>query len=155
MKKTILIFKSMFFIIIFLSACTNVDTNQHIEVFMTITMDENEEGYEVENGYKKVNSITTLEKSKYHIKTDIKAIKDYYDIEGKYLKTVILHSKFNKSNITLAEEGDDTKIELNKSSTIFIPNGTLGDFKLDNMSDEETGKVKKHVLSFMDKLDKN
>ncbi|WP_449442780.1 hypothetical protein [Ureibacillus acetophenoni] len=42
--------------------------------------------------------------------------------------------------------------ELQKPSTILIPDENIEHFKLDNMTEEEKEQVKEHVLSFMDKL---
>ena len=133
-------------------ACSNVEVTQHIEVFVTETSEENEEGFFEKTGYKKVNSITTIEESENHIKTDIKAIEDYYDREKNYLYTKIIHSTFTKSNTTLNEDGKDLKKELQQPSTIMIPDDHLEGFQLDHLTDEEKEKVKEHVLSFMDRL---
>ncbi len=138
--------------IFLLSACSNVEKVQHIEVFVIETLEQNGEGFFETTGYKKVNSITSIEEGKNHIKTDIKAIEDFYDTEGNYLRTEIMHSSFNKSNVTQAEDGENRKEELQEPSTILIPDENIEQFKLDNMSKEDKEKVKEHVLSFMDKL---
>ncbi|WP_246939448.1 hypothetical protein [Bacillus pinisoli] len=96
-------------LVVMLSACANVDTKQDVEVFMAITFEEKEEGFGEQTGYKKVNAITTIEKSNHHLETDLKTIEDYYDLEGNYLKTTILHSQYNKSYVIHAKEGDDVR----------------------------------------------
>lgn len=135
-----------------LSACSTAEKYQHIEVFVIETSEQNNEGYFEKTGYKKINSITTIEEGKNHIKTDIKAIEDFYDIDGKYIKTEILHYTYEKSKVTLVEKGEDKKVELQEPSTILIPETNVEYFQLENMTDEVKEKVKEHVLSFMDML---
>lgn len=152
MKSNFLIISSLMISIFLLSACSNVEKVQHIEVFVTETSEQNDEGFFETTGYKKVNSITRIEEGKNHIKTDIKAIEDFYDTEGNYLRTEIIHSSFNKSNVTQAEDGENRKEELQEPSTVLIPDENIEQFKLNNISEEDKEKVKEHVLSFMDRL---
>jgi hypothetical protein len=140
------------FVIFVLSACSNVEKIQHVEVFITETSEKNVDGFFITNGYKKVNAITTLEEGKNLIKTDIKAIEDFYDKEGNYIKTEIIHSNYYKSKVTLSEKGDNRKESLQKPSTILMPDGVTKHFKLENMTEKEKEQVKGHVLSFMDIL---
>lgn len=135
-----------------LSACSNVEKVQHIEVFVAEILEQNDKGFSVKTGYKKVNAITTIEEGRNHIKTDIKAIEDFYDTEGNYLKTEIIHSNFNKSYVTLADDGDNRKGVLQEPSTILIPDDNIEHFRLENITEQERKKVNDHVLSFMDKL---
>ncbi|WP_438313631.1 hypothetical protein [Sporosarcina sp. FA9] len=147
------LFMSVLILSVFIfSACSNVEKVQHIEVFVTETSEQNNEVFFESTGYKKVNSITSIEEGKNHIKTDIKAIEDFYDTKGNYIRTEIIHSSFNKSNVTQAEDGENRKEELQEPSTILIPDKNFEQFKLDNMTNEEKEKVKEHVLSFMDML---
>lgn len=135
-----------------LSACSNTEKYQHIEVFAIETSEQNNEGFFEKTGYKQINVITTIEEGKNHVKTDIKAVEDFYDIDGKYIKTEILHYTYEKSKVTLVEKCEDKKVELQEPSTILIPETNIDYFQLDNMTDEEKEKVKEHVLSFMDML---
>jgi len=138
--------------IFLLNACSNVQKVQHIEVFVTETSEQNDEGFFEKTGFKKVNSITSIEDGKNHVKTDIKAIEDIYDTDGNYIRTEIIHSNFNKSNVTQVEDGENRKEELQEPSTILIPDESIELFKLDNISKEDKEKVKEHVLSLMDML---
>lgn len=138
--------------IFLLNACDNVEKVEHIEVFIVETSEQNKEGLFEKTGYKKVNSITTIEEGKNYIETDIKAVEDFYDIDGNYLKTEIIHSTFNKSNVTQEEAGEDRKEEIHNPSTILIPTDYLEHFQLKNMTREEEEKVKEHVLSFVKRL---
>lgn len=135
-----------------LSACSNVDKIQHIEVFVIETFEQNNEGIFENTGFKKVNSITTIEEGKNHIKTDIKAVEDFYDIDGNYIKTEILHSNYEKSKVNLVENGEEKREELQEPSTILIPENNVEYFQLENMEKEDEEKVKEHVLSLMDLL---
>ncbi|RXJ04570.1 hypothetical protein DS745_04075 [Anaerobacillus alkaliphilus] len=135
-----------------LAACSSTETIEHIEVFVINTSEQNNAGFFGTTGYKKVNAITLIEDGKHHIKTDIKAIEDFYDINGAYLKTEIIQSKHQRSKVTLAEDGEDIKQELGQPSTILIPDDHLQDFRLDDLTDNEKEKVRKHVLSLIKDL---
>ncbi|GAA0440860.1 hypothetical protein GCM10008983_17440 [Lentibacillus halophilus] len=136
-----------------LSSCSHAEKTQHIEVFVTETSEQNAEGFSETTGYKKVNSITNIEESTNDIKTDIKAVEDYYDTERNYIRTEIIHSNYNKSYNTKAEDGDDLKKVIHKPSTILIPDKNIEHFKLDDMTKEEKEKVKEHVLNLMDMVE--
>lgn len=125
---------------------------QHVEVYVIEILEKNDEGFSEITGYKKVNAITSTEASEKYVKTDIKAIEDIYDTEGNYVRTEIIHSNFEKSYITKAEDGEDRKVEIDNPSTILIPDENIQHFKLDNLTKEEKEKVKEHVLSAMDML---
>lgn len=139
-------------VILLLSACGNVEKVEHIEVFIAETMKQNDEGPFENTGYKKVNAITTIEEGKNYLKTDIKANEDFYDTNGKYIKTEIKHSTFNKSHITLVEDEKIRNEELHEPSTILLPKDMLKTYQLDNLTKVEEEKVKEHVQSIMDRL---
>ncbi|MBU8907515.1 hypothetical protein [Desertibacillus haloalkaliphilus] len=152
MKRKFMQMTFLVLIVFLLSACGRTETFQHIEVFVTETSEQNDEGYYETTGFKKVNVITTIEEGNNHIATDIKAIEDFYDLDGRYIKTEIIHSEFNRSKVTNVEDGDERKEELQEPSTILLPDETVDHFQLENMTEEEEEKVKNHVLSFMNKL---
>lgn len=56
-----------------------------------------------------MNSITALAENKNYTSSETKMVVDYYDLDGKYVKSEIVHSKFSKSHITMVEDGDDRK----------------------------------------------
>src|SRR5690606_6865098 len=132
-----------------LQACTSVEKVQHVEAVVTETIEQNAKGFFESTGYKKVNSITTIEEAKNYIKTDLKAIEDYYDPEGNYKRTEVIHTTFKKSNITQAVDSENRKEELLQPSTILLPDLTT---PLDDITAEEKEKIKEHVLSFVDML---
>lgn len=138
-----------FFIMIFLillSACSTTEKVEHIEAFVIQTLEENTEGFYETVGYKKVNSVTNSEVGKNHAKTDVKAIEDFYDLEGGYVKTEIIHSSFKKKVIDLVGEETNLKVELQLPKTILIPDGNKEEILLTKAEKEE---VKKHVLSIV------
>ncbi|MGY3715846.1 hypothetical protein ACWE42_10015 [Sutcliffiella cohnii] len=140
------------FIIFLLAACGSVEKHETIEVYVAETSQENNDGFYETTGYKKVNAITIVEEGENHIKTDIKAIEDYYDIEGNYIKTEVFHSKFKSSTVIDIESEVNKKEELKTPSTILIPEDSSTDFLFNNLTDEEKEQVKEHVLSFIKKL---
>lgn len=135
-----------------LSGCQHIQKTQHVSVFSIATMKEDASGHFVKAGYKKVNSMTTIEESNHFIKTDIKVIEDDYDLNGNYIRTKILHSTFNKSKITLEQHKKNSSKILDTPSTILIPQTALQGFRLDNLSDKEKQKVMKHILMYMKKM---
>lgn len=136
---------------IMLTACSETEVTEHIEVFVSESLEANEEGMFERKGYEKINSITTTERSENHINTTIKAIKDYYDAEGRYLHTEIIHSYFEKSTVTQFEDGNEQKKTTTTPLTIFIPQENFEQFSK-TLSADEKKKVKKHVSSFVDDL---
>jgi hypothetical protein len=144
--------------IFLLFACSGVEKYEYIEVFVVETMEENKAGlypglYET-TGYKKVNAITYMEEGKSYIKTDDKSIEDFYDTKGNFIKSEITHSNFTTSYITNVVRGDNLKEELQKPSTILLPDDYNGHSKSEDMTKEEKEQVKNHVLSFTNKLTK-
>ncbi|KRE99427.1 hypothetical protein ASG89_28110 [Paenibacillus sp. Soil766] len=155
-KKLIIVVKICVFIFTFLliSACGQTEKYETIEVFAIETLDnnQNDKGFFEQTGYKIVNAITTIEEGKTHMKSDIKSIEDFYDMEGKFIHTELIHSYANKSKLLLTEEGNTSKETLQEPSTILIAPGSAKNLKLNNMTQEEQDQVKKHVLAFMEKL---
>ncbi|MED4018884.1 hypothetical protein [Sutcliffiella cohnii] len=139
-------------LLLIMAACGKGEIVETIEVFVVETSEENEEGIYETTGYKKVNAITTTEERKNHIKTDIKAIEDYYDTEGNYIKTEVFHSNFKSSTVIDIDSEMNKKEELKTPSTILIPEDSSTDYLFNNMTDEEKEQVKEHVLSFTKKL---
>lgn len=142
--------------LLLISACSQTEKYETIEVFAIETFDDNQndKGFFERTGYKIVNAITTIEEGKTHIKSDIKSIEDFYDIEGNYFKTEIIHSYASKHKLTFTEEGNTIKETTHEPSTILITpdNNEKNNLKLSNMTHGEKAQVKEHVLAFMQKL---
>lgn len=49
---------------------------------------------------------------------------------------------------------EDLKDELQEPTTILIPEDKRDPFKLDDMTEDEKERVKKHILSYTDNLSK-
>ncbi|SFM48571.1 hypothetical protein SAMN03159341_13730 [Paenibacillus sp. 1_12] len=155
-QKLMILVKMCLFMFTFLliCACGQAEKYETIEVFVIETLDDNQndKGMFETTGYKVVNAITIIEEGKTHIKSDVKSIEDFYDREGNYIQTEIIHSYANKSKMLLTEEGNTLKEELQEPSTILITPDYTKNYKLQNMTQEEKARVKEHVLAFMEKL---
>lgn len=143
MKRTYLKLNLFILVILLLNACGNVETIEHIEVYVVEMPGQ--------GGFKKVNAITILQEGEKYIRGNTKSVEDFYDKDGSYIKTEITHSTGNKTYISPVIDGDVRKKELQEPSTILIPNGDIKNFKIDLTTDEKE-QVKKHVLSCMDLL---
>lgn len=137
-----------------MSACGQTEKHETIEVFVVETFDDkqNDQGMYETTGFKVVNAITSIEEGKTHLKADVKAIEDFYDLDGLYIQTEIIHSYTNKSKMLLTEEGNTLKEELQEPSTILITPDNAKHYKTKDMTTEEKAQVKEHVLALMEKL---
>lgn len=141
------------FTIILLSACGDAEKVQHIEVFVTDTLEQNAEGLYEPTGYKKVNAITTINVSKNYTRTEVKSVEDLYNREGKYIKTQVVHSQSYKSKVLDTDDGFNRKEELQEPSTLLIPDEDHEHFRSDNLSEDELNQVERHVQSLMKLVD--
>lgn len=130
-----------------LSGCGKVERYVHYEAFVTDVSEQNEDGLSKATGFKKINAITVVEEGEHHLKTEIKEIADYFDLEGKYIKTELVHTRSNKSKITLVEDGDRKKEILYEPSTILILDERLKERSDIDLTEEEKIQVKKHVAA--------
>ncbi|CAG7651112.1 hypothetical protein ACFQI7_21390 [Paenibacillus allorhizosphaerae] len=140
-----------------ISACSQTEKYETIEVFAIETLDDNQndKGFFERTGYKIVNAITTIEEGKTHMKSDIKSIEDFYDIRGNYLQTEIIHSYSNKSKLLLTEEGNTLKETIQEPSTILIAPDYAKNIKLNNMTQEEKNTGERTFVSFHGKIVRN
>jgi len=106
-----------------MTSCGSTEVIRHYEVFMSDSMERNEEGDFETTGYSKANAITTTESRKGLLRTDVKMIEDFYDLEGHYIKTEISHTRSHMSDISVTDGGFRLKKELQEPATIFIPEG--------------------------------
>ncbi|OCT13357.1 hypothetical protein A8709_03650 [Paenibacillus pectinilyticus] len=155
-KKLIIFVKICLFVFTFLlvSACSQTEKHETIEVFAIETFDDhqNDKGFFERTGYKIVNAITTMEEGKTNVKSDMKSVEDFYDMEGSYVQTEIIHSYSNKSKLLLTEEGNTHKDKLQQPSTILLSPDNFKNLKLNNLTQEEKDQVKEHLLAIMKKL---
>jgi hypothetical protein len=155
-KKLIILVKICLFMFTFLliGACSQTEKYETIEVFAIETHgdSQNDKGFFERTGYKIVNAITTIEEGKTQTKSDIKSIEDFYDREGNYIQTEIIHSFANKSKLLFTEKGNTFKKQIHEPSTILITPDHAKNMKLNNITQEEKAQVKEHILAFMEKL---
>ncbi|WP_246320040.1 hypothetical protein [Paenibacillus qinlingensis] len=155
-KKLMILVKIclLMFTFLLISACSQTEKYETIEVFTIETLDDNQndKGFFEQTGYKIVNAITTTEEGKTHRKSDIKSIEDFYDMAGNYLQTEIIHSYSNQSKLLLTIQGNTLKETIQEPSTILIAPENARNMKVNNMTQEEKVQVKEHLLAFMEKL---
>ncbi|WP_419872002.1 hypothetical protein [Candidatus Pristimantibacillus sp. PTI5] len=137
-------------VFLLISACGKSEKVEHIEAFATETSEQNDEGMFVRTGYKKVNAVTIIVEGKNYIKSDIKMIEDSYDLEGNFIKSEIILSDAVRSDMMMSDNGDQTKTELAKPSTILIPDQSYEELESIKLTEEQKAQVKEHVLSFVD-----
>lgn len=144
----------MIIVVLLLGACSSTESIQHIEVFMTPTFAERKNDISEVNGYKKVNSITTIEEGKNHLRTDQKQVEDFYDQDGQYLKTEIKHITANNSKVIMTMQTNEEIEQLEEPSTILLQE----EFEFDierrhlkemELTEEEKERVRSHVLEMM------
>ncbi|MGP4078194.1 hypothetical protein [Halobacillus sp. K22] len=112
-------------------------SDEKIEAFIAKTQGD-EKG-----AYKEINSQIIMRGSGDLLRVEARKIEDYYSKEGKYIKTILLHST--------PEDGDVTK-EFNSPLTQLMPKDFVFDqdkiFPVESeLSGEEKEKLKEHILS--------
>lgn len=140
-------------VMMLITSCSRTEVIRHYEVFMSDSMERKEDGNFETTGYSKANAITTSESRKGFLRTDVKMIEDFYDLEGHYVKTVISHTRSHMSDISVTDGGFRLKKELQEPATIFIPENEFGSFSKKELSDEENEILKDHVMMYMKMLD--
>ncbi|WP_243458019.1 hypothetical protein [Sporosarcina sp. Te-1] len=149
---------SLILSVFLMSACSDVEKIQHIEVFFIETFEERENGLFEKSGYVRVNAITSSEEGKNYIKTDSKTIEDFYDLQGNYLNTEVKHITSTISKVTQTGKTKSRNKQFQEPSTILISDEDVENYKAKNsesieyfslksMTEEEKETVKKHVLS--------
>ncbi|MBD2843638.1 hypothetical protein IDH44_00425 [Paenibacillus sp. IB182496] len=105
-----------------LCACQSGDIveNETVEAFGTETYTEQGQTLEA-SGYKKVNAITYVKENKQYIETRIRAIEDYYDSEGNYLRTEIFDQSGRQSKWDGTVDSDEKRDEAVDPLTLYVP----------------------------------
>jgi hypothetical protein len=111
-----------------------VDKTEKIEAFSIETV-----SYE-EGDYKLVNSFTILSGTGSNLKVEVRKIEDFYDNEGNYIKTRLLHST--------TKDGDH-EVFVEEPLTILLENQPIGAVK--ELSSHDKEAVKEHILAIFDK----
>lgn len=152
MKKSVLKWSILLVIAVVVSGCGSKEEFMHIEAFVVEVLEEDAEGMFVKTGAKKSNAITTIEEGKNYIKTNVQVLEDYYDMDGKYMKTEILYSDFTKSLLTGGEHGENKNEQRDVPATILIPDEELRFTKTMKLTETEQRQVKEHVESLINDL---
>ncbi|PZD97269.1 hypothetical protein DNH61_02615 [Paenibacillus sambharensis] len=135
-------------ILVLFSACHNGNQKmiekETVEGFIIETTELNGETVKT-TGYMKVNAITYIYESEHKISTRIRAIEDYYDIDGNYQKTIIFDNSIENNKMLLTKDTDEAKEEAVGPLTIHLPDGTT-EFKSDELTAEQINDIREHVI---------
>ena len=99
----------------------NTENQRTIESFEIETFSEttNSEGINEISGSKKVNAITEINANEDSVSTIITSAEDYYDINGKFLKSLISVQKFNNDYVSGEATIEKSEKEISKPQTIL------------------------------------
>lgn len=145
------------FILTFVTVgCSNKEVHETVEVFSVevFTDTPNHEGLYVKTGYKKVNSITYFEKSNNLERTRLSILEDYFDMDGKFIESIIAYSELDRNLLTPGlEKPKENKKKMNEPITILAPamkEDQPGEPK--KLTEAESEQVRKHILEFTQTL---
>lgn len=128
--------------IVLLCSCQQPDPSdvekETVEGFILETLDGTD-------GYKKVNSITNMKENKHVLAARVRVIEDYYDSNGDYIKTEILHTFSKKNKMLQTIDGDDTREEVSGPLTIHLPDG-VSSYSTSKLNEQQLEEIKKLVL---------
>jgi hypothetical protein len=98
---------------------------QHVEAYKidTYEIGKTDEQFNRVNGYKLVNSVSTIDKTETNIRTLVESVEDYFDTNDKYVKTVVTQQEFTNDYLTGKAKVKETKEEVNKPKAVN-PNST-------------------------------
>ncbi|WP_018759930.1 hypothetical protein [Paenibacillus terrigena] len=154
MKKYIAVL--CFILTLIIVGCSNKEVHDTVEVFTIEVLSDtpNNEGLYVKTGYKKVNSITYFEKSNNLERTKLFYLEDYFDMDGKFLESVIDYSELEKNLFTpRLEKPKENKKKMNEPITILAPTikeGQPGEST--KLTEAESEQVRTHILEFIQTL---
>ncbi|MBY0161455.1 hypothetical protein H0178_37695 [Cytobacillus firmus] len=137
-------------IVLALCSCRNGGERvEHIEAFIVEDMMITAEGLYVPSGYKKVNSITNHEDNQGATLSRVRAIEDYYDSEGKFMKTRVYDQSHKRWKNIPNEDSSSQEKELEKPLTIHIPDDH--GWKPAQLTDQQKDEIKAHVIKHTQK----
>lgn len=106
-----------------------------------------------ESGHKKVNAITLYRETEQTKMVRVRAIEDYYDLDGRYVNTVVYDNSHKENKMLLTTDTDELKAEYNRPLTIHLPDDVI-DFTSDQLTEAQLEEIKTHVLRESEKLRK-
>jgi len=132
-------------VVLLLSSCqSGGEIVEHVEAFVVENIVQNEEGFFLPSGYKKVNSITTHVDNRGAIKSRIQAIEDYYDDEENFVKTIVYDQSHERLKNLQTENTKNLEKELDEPLTIHLPEAY--DRKPVQLKEEQKNEVRDHVI---------
>lgn len=140
------------FLLISCQAEKNNQENIEKETIESFTVEESElnsEGIYVPIGYKKVNAITYVKDNKHVIKTHVRTIEDFYDLEENFVKTIITNSYYEKLKINHSETSYNKNHEVSGPLTIHAPDKN-DKSSIAKLNSEELEEVRNHVVTIIE-----
>lgn len=132
-------------IVLALCSCRNGGERvEHIEAFIVEDMMITADGLYMPSGYKKVNSITNHEDNQGATLSRIRAIEDYYDSEGKFVKTRVYDQSHKRWKNIPNEDSSSQEKELETPLTIHIPDDHA--WTPVQLTDQQKDEIKAHVI---------
>jgi len=90
------------------------------EAFVIETFEKNKEGILEKVGYQKLNTITETIRMNNKVSTIFYTVEDYYNLDGKFLKSLVKHEEFINDLSTGKALEKKNEIELSEPMTILI-----------------------------------
>jgi len=137
-------------IVLALCSCQNGEEPvEHIEAFIVEDVMITADGLNMPSGYKKVNSITNHEDNQGATLSRVRAIEDYYDSEGKFVKTRVYDQSHKRWKNIPNEDSSSQEKELETPLTIHIPDNHS--WTPVQLSDQQKDEIKAHVIKHTQK----
>lgn len=155
MKKYMAVF--CFILSLVTAGCSNKEIHDTVEAFSVEVYSDtsNNEDLPVKIAYKKVNSITYVEKSNNLEKYKLYSLEDYFDMDDKFIESIIIYSELEKNLLTPGPEKPiENKKKLNEPITILAPRLKDGYGELMNLTQVQSKQVREHILEFVQTLNK-
>lgn len=132
-------------IVLALCSCRNGGERvEHIEAFIVEDMMITADGLYMPSGYKKVNSITNHEDNQGATLSRVRAIEDYYDSEGRFIKTRVYDQSHKRWKNIPNEDASSQEKELETPLTIHIPDDHA--WTPVQLTDQQKDEIKAHVI---------
>ncbi|MGW8821003.1 hypothetical protein ACWGNU_02700 [Paenibacillus lautus] len=137
-------------IVLALCSCQNGGERvEHIEAFIVEDVMITADGLNMPSGYKKVNSITNHEDNQGATLSRVRAIEDYYDSGGKFVKTRVYDQSHKRWKNIPNEDSSSQEKELETPLTIHIPDNHS--WTPVELSDQQKDEIKAHVIKHTQK----
>jgi hypothetical protein len=135
---------SVWMVLVLCSCQSEGEKVEHVEAFIAENIIMNADGFYVSAGYIKVNSITNYEDNRGATQSRIRAIEDYYDSDGSFIRTKVYDQRHKRLKNLQTEDTNNLEQELDQPLTIHIPDDQT--WKSVQLTDEQKDEVKAHVM---------